>query len=159
MKFSDKTLAFDKHLWVQFDGVDMKETGGEVKLTGRDEESYLKVFNHFGRVLKLYIFEDGKWVDSDTGLAARPFDESHAGRLPDAPPGAAKKVAAKKAAKNKAAKEPAEKKTAVKKPAEKKSAAAKKAGAATKKEKAPARKAKTPAAGKKAGGKAKASKS
>ena len=84
----------------------------------------------------------GKWVDSDTGLAARPFDEAQAGHPPDAPPGAAKKKAAKK-------------------PAAKKSAASTKAKAptVTTEAKAPARKTKAPAAGKKSGGKVKASKS
>ena len=173
MKVSDKTLAFDKHLWVQFDGVDVKETGGEVKLTARDEEAYLKVFNHFGRVLKLFIFENGQWVDSDTGLAAKPFDELQAGRLPEAPPGATRiKAGGKKAAKSKAPK-----KKAAKKPAAIKAAAPKKAKATATKAtatkatatkatttkatatKATARKTKAPvAAGKKAGGKAKTAK-
>ena len=148
MKVSDKTLAFDKHLWVQFDGVDVKETGSEVKLTARDEEAYLKVFNHFGRLLKLFIFEDGKWVDSETGLAARPFDEAQAGHLPEAAPGAAKK---KGAAKNKTAKSKAAEKPAADKKA--------KVSAAAAKTTTPAKKTKTPAAGKKSGGKAKASKS
>ena len=163
MKISDKTLAFDKHLWVQFDGVDMKETGGEIKLTAKDEEAYLKVFNHFGRVLKLFIFENGQWVDSDTGLAAKPFDELQAGRLPEAPPGATRiKAGGKKAAKSKAPK-----KKAAKKPAAIKAAAPKKAKATATKAtttkatatKATARKTKAPvAAGKKAGGKAKTAK-
>ena len=168
MKISDKTLAFDKHLWVRFDGVDVKETGGEVKLTARDEEAYLKVFNHFGRVLKLFIFENGQWVDSDTGLAAKPFDELQAGRLPEAPPGATRiKAGGKKAAKSKAPK-----KKAAKKPAAIKAAAPKKAKATATKAtatkatttkatatKATARKTKAPvAAGKKAGGKAKTAK-
>ena len=148
MKVSDKTLAFDKHLWVQFDGVDIKETGSEVKLTARDEEAYLKVFNHFGRLLKLFIFEDGKWVDSETGLAARPFDEAQAGHLPEAAPGAVKK---KGAAKNKTAKSKAAEKPAADKKA--------KVSAASAKTTTPAKKTKAPAAGKKSGGKAKASKS
>ncbi len=143
MKVSDKTLAFDKNLWVQFDGVDVKKSGGEVKLTARDEEAYLKVFNHFGRVLKLYVFEDGKWVDSDNGMPPRPFDESQAGHLPDAPPGTAKKKPAKKSAAKKT----------------KSSVAAKKTGAGLKKTESPAKKAKKPAAGGKSGGKAKTKKS
>lgn len=152
MKVSDKTLAFDKNLWVQFEGVRVKEAGGEIKLTARDDEAYLKVFNHFGRVLKLFIFEDGKWVDSDTGLAAKPFDESQAGHLPDAPPGTktkkpVKKTTVKTTVKTKAAKKPA---------ADKKTKAAEQKATA----KTTAKKAKTPpAAGKKASGKAKTPKS
>ena len=143
-----KYLAFDKNLWVQFEGVRVKEAGGEIKLTARDDEAYLKVFNHFGRVLKLFLFEDGKWVDSDTGLAAKPFDESQAGHLPDAPPGTkTKKPVKKTTVKTKAAKKPA---------AEKKTKAAEQKATAKNTAKATAKKAKTPpTAGKKASGKAK----
>jgi hypothetical protein len=89
MQVSGKTLTFDRTLWVQYDGVDVQASGSQVAITGRDEESYLKVLNHFGRVLKLYTFEDGRWVDADTGGAAQPFDETQAGRLTAAaaPPG------------------------------------------------------------------------
>ncbi len=156
MKVSDKTLAFDKNLWVQFDGVDVKETGGEVKLTARDEEAYLKVFNHFGRVLKLYIFEDGKWVDSDTGLAAKPFDELQAGHLPEAAPGMRKKSVAE----NKAVKKPATKKSAAAKSTQGSSGKSANASAEATKTKASAKKTKNPPpAGKKSGGKSKTTKS
>ena len=155
MKVSDKTLAFAKNLWVQFDGVDAKETGGELKLTARDGEAYLKVFNHFGRLLKLYTFEDGKWMDSETGLAARPFDETQAGHLPEAAPG----MTRNKTARKKAPKKPAAPKKA-KAVATKAKAAPVATGAKTsvgaKKAEAPAKKAKTPpAAGRKSAGKAK----
>ncbi len=82
MQIEGKTLSFDKSLWVQFGGVDIEERGEQIAVTGQDEESYLKVFNHFGRLLKLYTFETGNWLDADTALPAQPFDDSRAGRLP-----------------------------------------------------------------------------
>jgi hypothetical protein len=82
MQVDGKTLAFDKSLWVQYGGVDVEERDGLCRVTGREEEGYLKVFNHFGRLLKLYTFEDGLWTDVDTGGAPLPFDESQTGRLP-----------------------------------------------------------------------------
>ena len=82
MQIEGKTLSFDKSLWVQFGGVDIEERGEQIAVTGQDEESYLKVFNHFGRLLKLYTFENGNWLDADTALPAQPFDDSRAGRLP-----------------------------------------------------------------------------
>lgn len=87
MQVEGKTLTIGKSLWVQYGGVDVTEQGDRLSLTGRDEDAYLKVLNHFGRVLKLYTFEGGRWLDADTGLAAQPFDEAQAGRLPAAPAG------------------------------------------------------------------------
>jgi hypothetical protein len=84
MQVHDKTISIDRSVWMQHGGVDVQERGGQIALTGRDDDSYLKVFNHFGRVLKLYTFEDGRWVDADTGVAAQPFDDSQAGHLPAA---------------------------------------------------------------------------
>jgi hypothetical protein len=95
MQVHDKTISIDRSVWMQHGGVDVQERGGQIALTGRDDDSYLKVFNHFGRVLKLYTFEDGRWVDADTGVAAQPFDDSQAGHLPAA---AAHAAAARKAA-------------------------------------------------------------
>lgn len=84
MQANGNTLTFSRSLWVQYGGVDAAERGDELAVTGLDEDSFLKVFNHFGRVLKLYTFEDGRWVDTDTGLPAGDLDESQAGRLPSA---------------------------------------------------------------------------
>lgn len=86
MKIEEKTIDLDARLWVEYDGVDVKTAKGRMSLTGRDEDAYLKVFNHFGRLYKLFLFEDGHWVDSETGAAPRPFDEEQAGHLPSAPP-------------------------------------------------------------------------
>ncbi len=83
MKLSQTVLEFDKTLWVHYGGgVEIKDKGTTLALTGKEEEAYLKVLNHFGRVMKLYTFDDGRWVDAETGLPATPFDESLAGRLP-----------------------------------------------------------------------------
>jgi hypothetical protein len=84
MKVNGNTLTIGTTLWVQHGGVEVEERGGERVLRAEEEDAYVKVLNHFGRVLKLYTFEGGRWVDADTGAAAQPFDESQAGRLPAA---------------------------------------------------------------------------
>lgn len=122
MEVADKTLAFDRGLWVQYGGVDVAEDGARIVVTGRDEDSYLKVFNHFGRVLKLYTFEAGRWVDADTGMAPQPLDEAQAGHLPATgappkPPARAGKTGAKAAPAKAQAKRTTAKRTTAKAPA------------------------------------------
>ena len=115
MEISGKTIRFPDTLWVQHGGVNVKHEEGAVAVAGVDEDSYLKVFNHFGRVLKLYTFEDGQWVDSATGAAPMALDESLAGHVPAAPKPAAAK--ATKAQKTPLKKKPAGKASAANKPA------------------------------------------
>lgn len=81
MKVEGKTLEFDSSLWVEYGGVDVEPRGASLAVTGRDDDSYLKVLSHFGRVLKLYTFEAGHWVDADTGAEPLPLDESQAGHV------------------------------------------------------------------------------
>jgi len=85
MRAEPDTLHLDRTLWVQYGGVDAHADGNELVLTARNdldpEEVYCKVFNHFGRVLKLFTFEQGRWVDAATGAPPGPFDESLAGRI------------------------------------------------------------------------------
>jgi sRNA-binding protein len=81
MEVSGKTIRFPNTLWVQHGGVKVKNEGGLVALEGIDEDSYLKIFNHFGRVLKLYTFENDQWVDAATGAAPTTLDESVAGHV------------------------------------------------------------------------------
>ena len=80
-----KLLHFPKSLWVEHRGVQVSERADTVTVAGKNEDSYLKVFNAFGRVLKLYTFEGGRWIDVDTGGAPGPLDDREAGRLPGAP--------------------------------------------------------------------------
>ena len=98
-----KLLHFPKSLWVEHRGVQVSERAETVTVEGENEDSYLKVFNAFGRVLKLYTFEGGRWIDADTGGTPGPLDDREAGRLPDAPeavpPPAAPRQKAKTAAK------------------------------------------------------------
>ena len=84
MEIEGKEIRFAHDLWVQYGGVRVAEKGQRMQVEGVDEESYLKVLNHFGRVLKLFTFEGGQWVDADTGLPARGVDEAQAGRIPEA---------------------------------------------------------------------------
>ncbi len=117
MEVSGKTIKFSNTLWVQHGGVRVKNEKETVLVEGVDDESYLKVFNHFGRVLRLYTFEDGQWVDSATGSTPTALDESLAGLVPatqhasTAKPAAGKGARAKSTGKTKAAaKTPAAKK-------------------------------------------------
>lgn len=82
MEISGKTIVFSNTLWVQHGGVRVKNEKESVLVEGVDDDSYLKVFNHFGRVLRLYTFEEGQWVDSATGAAPTAMDESLAGQVP-----------------------------------------------------------------------------
>lgn len=81
LKAKGKLLQFDDTLWVHFGGVEAVKKGNKIEITGLDEDSYLKVLNQFGRVLKLYSFEGGKWMDSETGQAPSGFDEGLAGKI------------------------------------------------------------------------------
>ena len=81
MEVAGKTIRFSNTLWVQHGGVKVENQGDAVAVEGVDEDSYLKVFNHFGRVLKLYMFENGEWVDSATGSAPAVLDDSLAGHV------------------------------------------------------------------------------
>lgn len=82
MKIDGKKIRFAKELWVQTGGVKTVESGSERIVEGIDEDSYVKVLNHFGRAVKLFTFEDGRWMDSETGLESTGFDERIAGRVP-----------------------------------------------------------------------------
>lgn len=97
MEVKERTLLLGSTVWVQHGGVDAEVRGDRLALTGRDDDSYVKVLNHFGRVLKLYTFEGGRWVDADTGGPAQPFDESQAGHVDPAhaPAPAAKPASAR----------------------------------------------------------------
>ena len=82
MKAKEDKLSFDKHLWVEYGGVEAEVKRKYITLTGKDDDSYLKVLNNFGRLYKLYTFENGGWVDTDTGDKPDTLDENLAGRLP-----------------------------------------------------------------------------
>jgi hypothetical protein len=85
MQVEGNKLKLDKTLWVQFEGVDSAEEGDLMVYTGRSEDSYVKVFNQFGRLLKLYTFGGGKWIDTETNAEPASLDESQAGRLTGQP--------------------------------------------------------------------------
>ncbi|MEE8395368.1 MAG: hypothetical protein V3S29_04880 [bacterium] len=129
-----KRIRIHKTLWVHYGGADVHQEGEELVLAGRDEDSYLKVLNHFGRVLKLFTFDANRWVDAETGAPPGPLDTAMAGVVPAPPPGrpAAKAAPAKgkKPGKASAASAPAGKKVATPKPgSNRKTAAAGKGGA------------------------------
>jgi len=78
-------LRLPDTIWVQYGDVEVSRDGDEIVVLGKNDDAYLKVLNHFGRVLKLYTHESGKWEDADTGGPPTGFDMALAGRLP-APP-------------------------------------------------------------------------
>ena len=82
MQVEGSKLKFEKTLWVQFEGVDTSEEGDLLVVQGRSDDSYVKVFNQFGRLLKLFTFSNGRWVDSETNAEPTNLDLSQAGRLP-----------------------------------------------------------------------------
>ena len=90
MQCDGKTITFARNLWVQHGGVQVRQRGDQVAVTLRDDDAFLKIFNHFGRVLKLFVAEAGAWVDTDTGQAPGVVDLSQAGYVT---PGAAGQAA------------------------------------------------------------------
>lgn len=147
-------IRFPNTLWVQLGGVKVKNEDGSVAIEGVDEDSYLKVFNHFGRVLRLYTFENDQWVDSATGVAPIALDEKAAGQVAathhrsSTKPAAAKSTRKKPAVRKKSSAKPAAK------PAAKAGAKSTRTKPATRKgAKSPAKVAAKPAA--KAGAKSK----
>jgi hypothetical protein len=106
MQVDGNKLKFDKTLWVQYEGVESAEEGDQLVVTARSDDAYVKVFNQFGRLLKLYTFSNGRWIDSETGAEPASFDEKQAGRItaqPAAAPAARKPAAAVKKRKKAAA--------------------------------------------------------
>ena len=68
MKIDGKRIRFAKELWVQTGGVKTEESGSERIVEGIDEDSYVKVLNHFGRALKVFTFEEVRPIPSDEEL-------------------------------------------------------------------------------------------
>ena len=81
LEVKGKKLRYSKTLWADFGGVRAMEEKDVVTIEGVDEDSYVEILNHFGRVLKLYTFENGAWLDLETGAAPAGLDETLAGRV------------------------------------------------------------------------------
>jgi hypothetical protein len=132
MQVEGSKLKFEKTLWVQFEGVDTSEEGGLLVVQGRSDDSYVKVFDQFGRLLKLFTFSNGRWVDSETNAEPTNLDLSQAGRLPMHPAASATsspRTRAKAASERRpaAAAKAARAKTKAKRPAKKSAKSASKA--------------------------------
>lgn len=102
MEIDGKTITLDASLWAQYDNVAVRSAGDKIVLEGRDEESYLKIFNHFGRVLTLLVFEEGQWVEAGSGTPVHHVDLSQAGFVAAATPPAGMTRSARPGAKAKA---------------------------------------------------------
>ena len=79
MKIEEKQVTFPKSLSVKYAGKIVEETETHMTLEGEDEDSYLKIFNPFRGVAKLLLFENDRWVDAETSVAASNFDFSSLG--------------------------------------------------------------------------------
>ena len=80
MKIEEKQVTFPKSLSVKYAGKIVEETETHMTLEGEDEDSYLKIFNPFRGVAKLLLFENDRWVDAETSVAASNFDFSSLGQ-------------------------------------------------------------------------------
>lgn len=80
-----KQLRLPATLWVQHGDVKISRKGEDILVEGKNEDAYLKILNHFGRVLKLFTFESGIWEDAETGGLPTGFDTTLAGWLKEAP--------------------------------------------------------------------------
>ena len=74
IKVKKKRIIFPTSLDVKFSGKLIKETKLEITLEGKDEESYLKIYNPFHRVAKLILYEGDTWVDSDSSMKIGDLD-------------------------------------------------------------------------------------
>ena len=79
MKIEDKRVTFPKSLSVKYAGKIVEETNTHLTLEGEDEDSFLKIYSPFRGVVKLLLFENDQWVDSETSSAISNFDPSSLG--------------------------------------------------------------------------------
>jgi len=79
MKIEEKRLTFPKSLKVKYDGKIVDESKTHITLEGVGEDSYLKIFNPFRGVARLFLFENNVWVDAETSSAVSNFDFSSLG--------------------------------------------------------------------------------
>lgn len=78
-----RRLRVEGNAWMQHGSVvETREEDGVVVLCveeGAEEEAYLKVFNPFGRVSGLFVFQEGHWVDAHSGRPPESFVLSFSG--------------------------------------------------------------------------------
>ena len=79
MKIEEKRVTFPKKLNVKFEGKVVNESDTDLTIEGKGEDSYIKFFNPFRGVAKLLLFENDRWVDSETSNDISNFDFSSLG--------------------------------------------------------------------------------
>jgi hypothetical protein len=66
MKIDGKRLTFPSALNVKYSATVIEENEHEITIEAEDEESYLKIYTPFRGVAKLFVFENGQWIDAET---------------------------------------------------------------------------------------------
>ena len=79
MKIEEKKVTLPKSLNVKFEGKIVEESDTQLTIEGEGEDSYIKIFNPFRGVAKLLLFENDRWVDSETLNDISNFDFSSLG--------------------------------------------------------------------------------
>ena len=77
MKIEGNRVTFSKKLEVKYSGNLIEETEEQITLQGADEDSYLKIYSPFRGIAQLLLFENGKWIDAESGSSQ--FDLSSLG--------------------------------------------------------------------------------
>ncbi len=83
MKIEGNQITFPKTLDVKYSGKLTEETDSQLTIEGEDDDSYLKVYSPFRGIAKLLLFENGHWVDAESGSADFDFSSLGMGNLPD----------------------------------------------------------------------------
>jgi len=83
MKIEGNQVTFPKTLEVKYSGKLTEETESQLTIEGEDEDSYLKIYSPFRGIAKLLLFENGQWVDAESGSSNFDFSSLGMGNLPD----------------------------------------------------------------------------
>ncbi len=83
MKIEGNRITFSKKLEVKFSGNVIEENEEQITLEGVDEDSYLKIYSPFRGIAQLLLFENGKWLDAESGVSQFDYSALGLGEPPD----------------------------------------------------------------------------
>ena len=83
MKIEGKRVTFSKKPDVKYSGNLIQTTEDQITLEGVDEDSYIKIYSPFRGIAQLLLFENGKWIDAQSGSSQFDFSSLGLGDLPD----------------------------------------------------------------------------
>ena len=83
MKIEGNRITFSKKLEVKFSGNFIEENEEQITLEGVDEDSYLKIYSPFRGIAQLLLFENGKWLDAESGVSQFDYSALGLGEPPD----------------------------------------------------------------------------